>query len=32
MKKSDCQTIDEYISTFPQNIQVILEDIRDAIR
>jgi uncharacterized protein YdhG (YjbR/CyaY superfamily) len=32
MKKSECQTIDEYISTFPQNIQAILEDIRQAIR
>jgi uncharacterized protein YdhG (YjbR/CyaY superfamily) len=32
MKKSECQTIDEYISTFPQNIQAILEDIRQATR
>jgi uncharacterized protein YdhG (YjbR/CyaY superfamily) len=32
MYKSDCRTIDEYISSVPQNIQIILEDIRQAIR
>ena len=26
------KTIDEYIATFPKNVQVMLEDIRQAIR
>ena len=29
--KKQCTTIDEYISTFPANVQVILEKIRQTI-
>lgn len=32
MKKNNFQTIDEYINSFPRNIQVFLEDIRQTIR
>lgn len=34
MKKSkkEFKTIDEYIATFPKNIQVILEEFRRAVR
>jgi uncharacterized protein YdhG (YjbR/CyaY superfamily) len=31
MKKNNFQTIDEYINSFPRNIQVFLEDIRQTI-
>lgn len=30
--KKAFKTIDEYIATFPKNVQVILEEIRQAIR
>ena len=30
--RREYKTIDEYISTFPNNIQVILEEVRQAIR
>jgi uncharacterized protein YdhG (YjbR/CyaY superfamily) len=30
--KKDAKTIDEYIATFPRNIQVILEEFRVAVR
>lgn len=32
MKKNNFQTIDEYINSFPRNIQVFLEDIRQTTR
>lgn len=32
MKKNNFQTIDEYINSFPRNIQVFLEDIWQTIR
>jgi uncharacterized protein YdhG (YjbR/CyaY superfamily) len=32
MKKNNFRTIDEYINSFPRNIQVFLEDIRQTIR
>ncbi len=31
-KKSKFQTMDEYIGTFPKNVQVILEKLRQTIR
>ncbi len=30
--KKDSKTIDEYIATFPKNVQVILEEFRRAVR
>ena len=30
--KKEFKTIDEYIATFPKNIQIILEELRQAIR
>jgi uncharacterized protein YdhG (YjbR/CyaY superfamily) len=30
--RREYKTIDEYISTFPKNIQIILEELRQAIR
>jgi len=32
MAKTNFKTIDEYISTFPKNIQVVLETIRQTIK
>lgn len=32
MAKTDFKTIDEYISTFPKDVQEILEKIRQAIQ
>ena len=32
MRKNRIQTIDEYIKTFPEDIQIILEKIRQTIR
>lgn len=31
MQKLKCKTIDEYISFFPENIQLLLEEVRNAI-
>jgi len=30
--KKEFKTIDEYIATFPENVQIILEELRQAIR
>ena len=32
MRKNKFQTIDEYIKTFPEDVQIILEKIRQTIR
>jgi len=32
MQNQGCSTIDEYISSFPKDIQKVLEEIRSAIR
>ncbi len=32
MPNIKCNTIDQYISSFPKNIQAILEELREAIR
>lgn len=32
MKKTNFQTIDEYIKTFPQDIQIVLNQVRLAIK
>ena len=31
-EKKNFQTVDEYIKTFPENVQIILENIRQTIR
>jgi len=32
MRKKEFRTIDEYIKTFPEDVQIILEKIRQTIR
>jgi uncharacterized protein YdhG (YjbR/CyaY superfamily) len=32
MRKKEFRTIDEYIKTFPEDVQIILEEIRQTIR
>ena len=32
MEKSPCKTIDEYISAFPEDVQSILQEMRQTIR
>lgn len=32
MERKQCKTIDEYISTFPEDIQIILQKIRQVVR
>ena len=32
MAKTDFQTVDEYIGTFPEHVQEILESVRQAVR
>jgi len=32
IKKEKFQTVDEYIKTFPEDVQIILENIRQTIR
>ena len=32
MAKTDFKTVDEYIQTFPQNVQAILQQVRETIQ
>ncbi len=32
MVKTDFKTIDEYIASFPQDVQIILQQVRQAVR